>query len=344
MKAAVWLGPGQVAVQDVPKPTAPEGWATIKVGYNGICGTDLAIYHGQHPRASAPLIPGHELAGWIVDPGATGLAEGTLVAVAPLISCGVCRACRTGNAHVCSELKLFGIDAPGGMAEYVALPGDVLYPLPAGVDARTAALTEPLAVAVHACSLAQLAPGDLAAVWGAGPIGLLTALMARYAGAREVVVCEPNDWRRSVAADAGFTVASDPAQALALIADRSGGDGADVTFDCAGHPAVSPFLAEGARVRGRIVIVGVHKKPAEIVLRDVCFKEQTIVGVRVYTPGDVRFAVDLIGRAGVDLSHVRTLAFPLERAAAAFDAADGGQPCLKVLVTPWPELADGAPE
>lgn len=342
MRAAVWLAPDQIEVRQVERPELPDGWALVKLAYNGICGSDLAVFHGQHPRAKPPLIPGHEMAGWVADPGTTGLATGTLVIAAPLISCGSCRACRTGNPHVCNRLTLYGIDAPGGMAEYVALPADVLYPLPAEVDARTAALAEPLAVAVHALSLSDLRPGDVAAVWGAGPIGMLTALMARYSGASEVVVCEPNDWRRSVAAEAGFTVAANPAELAGLVAARTDDEGVDVTFDCAAHPAVSPELCAGTRVRGRVVIVGVYKKPSEIVLRDICFKELTMVGVRVYTPGDVQFAVDLIARGGIDLSLVPTRAFPLESAAAAYRAATGGEDSLKVLVTPWDDLADRA--
>ena len=340
MRAAVWRDPNQIELTQVDMPTPPQGWAVVKIAYNGICGTDLAIYHGQHPRAETGLIPGHEMVGWVADPGSTGLDQGSVVAVMPLISCGTCRACRSNNAHVCNKLNLYGIDAPGGMAEYVALPGDVLYPLPAGVDVRTAALTEPLAVAVHAISLSNLLPGDLVAVWGAGPIGMLTAMMARYSGAREIIICEPNAYRSAVAAKAGFTATQDANEFASLVAERSDGDGADITFDCAAHPAVAPQLAEHTRVRGQIVVVGVYKQPAEIVLRDVGFKEQTIVGVRVYTKGDMRFAVDLVSRENLDFSNVPTLAYPVEQVAEAFEAATSGNSCLKVLVTPNAELAD----
>src|SRR5665648_416676 len=209
MKAAVWAATDQVDVTDLPMPVVPEGWALVKVAYNGICGTDLAILHGKHPRATAPLIMGHEISGWVEQAGATGPPAGTLVTVEPLISCGECKACRNGHPHVCRRLGLYGIDAPGAMAQYVALPPEVLHEVPDGVDPRTATLAEPLAVAVHAVALSGMEPGDTVAVYGAGPIGVLTAMVARHEGAGTVVITEPSPWRRKVAEELGFTVVPD---------------------------------------------------------------------------------------------------------------------------------------
>src|SRR5450759_2237576 len=205
MVAARWTAADEVRVADVPVPEVPEGWALGKVAYNGICGTDLAILHGTHPRATARLIMVHEMSGWVERAGATGPAAGTLVVVEPLISCGECRSCKNGLTHVCRRLGLYGIDAPGGMAQYVALPPEVLHAVPDGVDPRMATLAEPLAVAVPAVDLSGMQAGDTVAVYGAGPIGILTALVARHAGAA-VVITEPSPWRREVAAQLGFTV------------------------------------------------------------------------------------------------------------------------------------------
>src|SRR5665811_836311 len=188
MKAAVWTATDQVEVTDVPLPEVPNGWALVKVAYNGICGTDLAILHGKHPRATAPLIMGHEISGWVERAGATGPDAGTLVVAEPLISCGECRSCKNGLTHVCRRLGLYGIDAPGGMAQYVALPPEVLHAVPDGVDLRMATLAEPLAVAVHALERSGMERGDVVAVYGAGPIGILTALVARHEGAAAVVI------------------------------------------------------------------------------------------------------------------------------------------------------------
>ncbi len=340
MPAAVWTGADTVEVVEVPLPEVPPGWALVKVAYNGICGTDLAIFHGKHPRAAAPLIMGHEISGWVEQAGSSGPAVGTLVTVEPLISCGGCKACRDGSPHVCRQLGLFGIDAPGASAQYVALPPQVLHAVPDGVDPRTAALAEPLAVAVHAVALSELQQGDTVAVYGAGPIGVLVALVARHAGAGAVVITEPSPWRRKVARDLGFTVVAQGSTMLETLAPLTGEEGADITFDSAAHPAVAAELTAATRVLGRIVVVGVYKQATPMDLQAVCFKEQTVVGVRVYTSADMGRAIELIAGGALGLDRFPTKAFALADVHAAFDAATSGQDCLKVLLTPLADQAD----
>lgn len=340
MTAAVWTGTDVVETRQVPMPEVPEGWALVRIAYNGICGTDLAILHGTHPRAQAPLIMGHEMSGWVEQAGASGPTVGALVVVEPLLSCGDCKSCRDGHAHVCRNLGLYGIDTPGGMAEYVALPPEVLHVVPEGVDPRTASLAEPLAVAVHAVTLSRMEKGDTVAVYGAGPIGVLTALVARHEGAGRVVITEPSAWRRSVAEGMGFTVVPEGSTMAETLAPFTDGEGADTTFDTAAHPSVAAELTDVTRVLGRIVVVGVYKAPAPIDLRAVCFKEQTMAGVRVYTTPDVTRAIELIASGALGLETFPTKAFGLDQVSDAFDAATSGQDCLKVLVTPLNGKAD----
>ncbi len=340
MKAAVWTATDQVEVAELAMPEVPQGWALVKVAYNGICGTDLAILHGRHPRAGAPLIMGHEISGWVERAGATGPAAGTLVVVEPLITCGECRSCKNGLAHVCRNLGLYGIDSPGGMAQHVALPPEVLHAVPDGVDPRTATLAEPLAVAVHAVELSSLEPECTVAVYGAGPIGILTALVARHAGAGTVVITEPSPYRRGVAAQLGFTVVPAGSTMAATLDPLTDGEGADLTFDSAAHPSVAAELTAVTRVRGRIVVVGVYKQPAALDLQAVCFKEQTIVGVRVYTSRNVTEAIELIASGALGLERFPTRTFDLSDVGAAFGAATSGQECLKVLLTPLNGKAD----
>jgi (R,R)-butanediol dehydrogenase/meso-butanediol dehydrogenase/diacetyl reductase len=342
MTAAVWQGIDQMTVREVPLPEVPPGWALVEVLYNGICGTDLAIVHGAHPRAETGLVPGHEIVGTVVRAAADGPAEGATVVVEPLISCGRCRACRTGATHVCRDLQLYGIDAPGGLARYVALPPAVLHELPAGVDPRVGALVEPLAVAVHAVTTARVRAGDVVAVAGGGPIGVLTALVARHAGAARVVVSEPSPWRRAVLEDLGFVVVPPGEMLAGVVADLTDGEGADVTFDAAGHPAVAPELTEATRVLGTVVVVGVHKAPAPVDLRAVCFKELAVRGVRVYTRADVERAIELVASGDLGLERLPVQVFPLAEVSQAVAAAASGEDALKVLVTPQPGLAGGA--
>ena len=340
MKAAVWTAVDTIVSMDVPVPEIPTGWALVKVAYNGICGTDLAILHGKHPRAKAPLVMGHEISGWVERAGATGPAEGTLVTAEPLISCGKCKACRNGNSHVCRRLGLYGIDTAGGLAEFVALPPAVLHPVPDGVHPRIAALAEPLAVAVHAVDRSGMEHGDVVAIYGAGPIGILTALVARHEGAGKVVITEPSAWRRDVATRLGFTVVPDGATVVETIEALTDGEGADTTFDSAAHPSVAAELTATTRVHGRIVVVGVYKEPTALDLQAICFKEQSVVGVRVYTSTDIARAIELIAADALNLSVFPTRAFDLAETGAAFAAAAYGQECLKVMVTPLHGKAD----
>jgi len=193
---------------------------------------------------------------------------------------------------------------------------------------------------VHAVDLSGMQPGDIVAIYGAGPIGILTALVARHAGADRVVIAEPSPWRRQVAAGLGFTVVPSESTMAATLAPLTDGEGADTTFDTAAHPSVAAELAAATRVRGHIVVVGVYKAPTPLDLQAVCFKEQTVVGVRVYTSADVTAAIELIASGALGLDRFPTKAFDLADISAAFDAAASGQDCLKVLVTPLTGKAD----
>jgi 2-desacetyl-2-hydroxyethyl bacteriochlorophyllide A dehydrogenase len=334
MRAAVWEGSPGFQITTLPVPDVPEGWALVQVSHVGLCGTDFSILHGQHPRAAAPLILGHEFSGHVVRSTSDGLPPGLLVAGEPLISCGNCWACSHGAAHVCARLGLFGIDAPGALAEFIAVPASKLHPLPDDVTPGLAALTEPLAVAVHAVSKSGLEAGDTVAVYGAGPIGVLTALVARLRGAGRLLICEPSRSRGQTAADLGFEVTADPEEFAALVAEATQGEGAAVVFDCAGHPAVAGQAAAIARVLGTIVIVGVHKQPAAMDLRRLNFAEQRVQGVRVYSSADVRAAVGLVTAGSLPLDRLPVSVFGLDRTMAAFEAAMSGQDALKVMVTP----------
>ena len=151
MLAARYLGPGRIEAERVSVPQIDAGEALIQVDACGFCGSDLNIVAGTHPRARPPLTLGHELSGRIARMGepSRDLADGDRVTAYPLITCGTCHACTHGNPHVCRQLRLFGFDVDGGMAQFVKLPVDALMKLPQEMPARIGALIEPLAVAVH---------------------------------------------------------------------------------------------------------------------------------------------------------------------------------------------------
>ena len=325
MAAFVWHGE-DVAVDEVPRPEPEPGWAVVDVAFAGICGTDLHICAGEHPRAQAPLILGHEFVGT--------LDGGRPVAVEPLLNCGSCTPCRTGRTHVCERLRLIGIDVPGGVAEQVAVPVERLIPLPTDMSLRRAALVEPLAVAVHAVRRSGVRLGDAVMVAGAGPIGLSVAACARLAGASHVFVSEPAAPRRRVAEAMGFTVldSGDPGQDLRA---RTGGDGAAVVFDSAGHPAVAADVARWTATSGRIVFVGIYGRPTALDLQDVAFRELSTVGCRVYTRHDMEAAVTLIADGRFDPEPLITSSVPLADAPVALEKMRAGDE-LKVLIDARP--------
>jgi (R,R)-butanediol dehydrogenase / meso-butanediol dehydrogenase / diacetyl reductase len=329
MAAFVWRGGDDVAVEEVPRPEGGDGWAVVDVAYAGICGTDLHICAGEHPRAEAPLVLGHEFVGHLAS-DAGGLAAGQSVAVEPLLNCGHCTPCRTGRSHICEQLRLIGIDVPGGVAEQVRVPESRLIALPDGVELHAAAFVEPLAVTVHAVRRSQLGLGDTVMVAGAGPIGLGVALCARLGGAGEIFVSEPSPARRGVAEELGFTLL-DPEDPRADLSERTGGELAAVVFDTAAHPAVAAGLASWTAVGGRIVFVGTYGKPTALDLQDIVFRELDTVGCRVYTRADMETAVSLIATGRFDPSPLITGTVPLADAPAALDRLRSGED-LKVLI------------
>ncbi|MCI8660771.1 MAG: alcohol dehydrogenase catalytic domain-containing protein [Lachnospiraceae bacterium] len=317
MKAIVYKGAGQIAVKDVPMPKVPEGWALVKVSHAGICGTDLNIYGGTHPRAKAPLVIGHEFSGEMAQ-DAPGLPKGTRVTVYPLLSCGNCEPCKTGNTHVCNTLGLLGIDCDGGMAEYVACPVDKIIPVPDMVSDKVAAFVEPIAVAVHALRETGFVPGDNAIVLGAGTIGIATAITLRKFGASKVIISETDETRASLAASLGFQVI-DPASTDMSNFGRENlkAGGFDWVYDCAGVQAVADTLLDLVKVRGHIVIIASYKKPAAMPLFKGMAKETDFRFCRVYRQKDFEIAVTMA--QDPDYEKIITHVLPVEDAQKGFD-------------------------
>ncbi|MFJ7996250.1 zinc-binding dehydrogenase [Streptomyces sp. NPDC096310] len=341
MQAIRWAGPGELAQDTVPVPEPAPGQVLVEVTRVGICGSDLAIWHGEHARARPGVIIGHEFVGVVADaPGNETLPVGTRVAIRPLIACHdrgttpPCGPCASGNSHVCATLGLYGVDEPGGLAQYVRVRAGAAHPLHGDVPDDLAVLAEPLAVAVHAVARSGLSAGDTVAVFGAGPIGLLTALVARHRGARQVVLVEPNDWRGRIAEERGFTVLPAGADAPRRVREVTGGGGADIVFDSAGHAAVALQVTEAARIQGTIVVAGVHKRPPAVDLRTVNFAEQRLIGTRVYSREDFLAAIALLETDELGLAALPTTAFPLSRSEDAFHAAGRGEGSVKVLIAP----------
>lgn len=333
MKALVYAGPKQAVLTDVPEPAAKTGTVMVDVKYCGVCGSDIGIYLGTHPRAKAPLILGHEFLGHVVEDGEK-FKKGDRVVAYPLLSCGKCRACQTGNAHVCNTLGLIGIDVDGGICERLCVDEDVLFKVPDGVSDRAAVAIEPLAVILRAVHQAEFKARDTAVVIGAGPIGMLTGIVLKNIGASNVFISDVAEKRLAIAAELGMIPVNVSTENLnQVVKDATGGEGCDVLFECSGSAKSALDMTEITRVSGTICMVSVHKKPHEVNLQQLNFKEQWMIGTRVYTKEEFGRAADYCKDLQPELEKVVTHIVPLKDSEKVFDMiADTSIGTIKVVV------------
>ncbi|WP_020524930.1 zinc-dependent alcohol dehydrogenase [Catelliglobosispora koreensis] len=332
MRQVMYAGNRIMSVTDVRSVPPGPGEVQIRVAYTGICGTDLHILHGDmDARVGPSAVLGHEMSGTVAEcgPGVSGWTPGDPVTVMPVRSCGGCRTCKSGNAHICPDLEFLGIDSPGAMQELWTVPATLLVSLPRGLDLAHAALVEPTAVAVHDVRRAELRAGERVLVAGGGPIGQLIALVAGHAGA-DVLVLEPDPYRRKVAAELGLACA-DPANADALH-EWHGGHHADVAFEVSGAAAGIETAIEQLCPRGRLVLVAIHARPREVNLHRFFWRELTLLGARLYSRSDVETAVHLLATGAIPAAALISRIEPLERTTEAFEALENGDGVMKVLL------------
>ena len=319
----------------VPTHDPPAGHVQMKVAYTGICGTDVKIAHGDMDgRFDAPWPIGHEVSGTIAEVGASvdGWHPGDKVTVLPLDWCDTCPACNAGFRHICHNLNFVGIDSPGSLQQRWNVRADLLVGIPDDMALRDAALVEPVAVAVHDVRRAGLAPGDEVAVIGAGPIGLLIAVVARNAGA-SVLVSEVAPSRRQLAASLGFPVVDPSIERLGeLIRARTNGKGADVAFEVSGSGAGVLEMSEVLASRGRGVVVAIHGAPAPVDLFQVFWKELAIIGARVYEREDFDEAMRLLSAGAIPVDRLVTDVVPLDDAVGAIRRLAAGDDVVKIMV------------
>ncbi len=337
MQAVYYLNPGQVGVKETAEPVPQKGEGLIKVHHVGICGSDLTIVSGKHLTAQPPLIIGHEFSGELVqinpDDSTSTFHLGDRVTAFPLLSCHHCLSCRTGNEHVCRELKLIGINQDGAMAEYVRVPLTSLIKLEAQADMRLAALSEPLSVGVHAVRQSLVSVGDQVLVFGGGPIGTLLALVLRHCGIRDLVVCEIHPYRKKLLRELGFEVL-DPREddVVQNSLRRTGQEGVDIVFEVSGADSAASSMTDCIRPRGQIIVVSVFKKPVPIDMRKVSYKEITLKGIRAYQRVDFERATKLVGSNQLPLGKVISCEFPLARAVEGFQLLQNQGDAVKVFI------------
>ena len=332
--AAVLRAPGEIVLERRPVPEPGPHEVLVAVHAVGICGSD--VHYFEHGRigdyvVEAPLVLGHESAGVVVGRGAAALrhALGTRVALEPGVPCGRCAQCRRGRYNLCPEIAFFATPpVDGALATFVAIDEDFAHRLPDTVSDAAGALMEPLSVALWANRRAGVGPGARVAIAGAGPIGVVAPLVARLAGAGEVVLSDPLPERRARAEALGAGRAVDPA-AGGLVA---GARDADIFLDCSGAEAA---IADGITALGPAgVAVLVGMCPAAT----VPFPLARIQNRELWVTGTFRYAntypdaIALVASGRIDLDALVDARFPLEESRAALVAARRDPAVLKPLV------------
>lgn len=326
MRAAVVNADHRFDIVEVDDPTPGPGELVLRVGACGICGSDLKAVDNMRPG----LVMGHEFAGEVVAIGADvdGWREGMHACALPLIGCGRCVACATGDVAHCPTVDMLGVGgSSGGYAQYVRVSARESFALPEGIGADIGALVEPLAVGMHAVDRAGIGPHDRVLVVGAGPVGLAVTMWARHAGARELVVTDPVAHRRVAAVDFGATDALEPST-------LDDADGFDLVFECVGRPGMIATAISAAAVHGRVVVAGVCTKPDPIVPVVALMKELAMHFVVYYRRQDFASVVDLLRQGRIDPSPMVTDRIGLDGFPAAFEALKTPTRQCKVLVEP----------
>lgn len=335
-------GPGHLRLVDLAVPAPGSGQVQITVQAAGICGTDIHIKHDTFPYAP-PVVLGHEFSGTISALGA-GVDHwrvgDRVIAETTVTYCGQCPFCHRGETNLCPQRKAYGIHVNGGFAEVVVVRAGAVHRLPPHVDFVAAALTEPLAVCVHAMiEKNRLFTGQLVLITGPGPIGLLAALLAKAHGTTVVVAGTSRDANRlSLAATLGvdLTVTVDKTNLRDAIAGLVGANGGvDLTVEASGSAAAVETAFACTRKGGVIIQLGLFDGPIRIDYSQVAFRELTISGSFAHCWTSFERALDLMETGRVNVKPLVSGILPLTEWEQAFEQAENGQ-AAKILLAPGP--------
>jgi threonine 3-dehydrogenase len=343
MKALVkpCTGPG-LALTTVPDPSPGPGEVVIRVLRTGICGTDLHIYEWDEWAQATirpPLIVGHEFVGEIVEvgPGVEAFATGEIVGAEGHLVCGHCRNCMAGRRHLCAHTVGIGVQRDGAFAEYIVMPAGNLWSHLVPIDLDVAAIFDPFGNAVHTAAHFRTMAEDVL-VTGAGPIGIMAALVARHLGARHVVITDVSSYRLQLAAGAGVTRAVDPGAVRLADVQRELGmkEGFDIGLEMSGSGAALREMIDNMAHGGRIALLGIPAQEIAIDWRQVVFKMLNLQGVYGRRIFETWYQMSVLIQTGLDLRPVITHRFPAHAYELAFETARSGR-CGKIVLD-WTQM------
>lgn len=341
MRAVVIHAPRDLRVEEIACGDPGPGEVRVRLGAGGICGSDLHYYlHGGFGaiRLREPMVLGHEVAGTVtaVGSGVTTVAAGDRITVNPSVPCGHCAYCREGLRNQCLDMRFYGSamrfpHVQGAFREAIVIAEAQAFPVGHEVTLEEAACAEPLSVCLHAVTRAGSLTGKRVLVSGCGPIGCLTIMAARFAGAQEIIAVDVVAAPLALATRIGADIALNTADTDALAGYRRDKGRIDVTFECSGNPRALAAAVEVTRPRGTVVLVGLGG--------DVPLPMNTVVAKELQLHGTFRFdaefawAADLIARRRIDVRPLVTATLPLDRAMEAFDLAADRSRSMKVQLT-----------
>ena len=341
MKALVYLGPKQLEIRQLPDAEPGPDEVKIKVKYTGICGSDLHGYLGTTGRRTPPMVMGHEFSGTVFSVGknVSRFKKGDRVTAQPILNCGHCSYCQAGDINICPSRKFLGTFSTNGtLGEYIILSQENVLPLPEEVSYKAGALIEPTAVAYSAVKMAGNVEGKTVMVIGAGTIGLLVMMVAKYYKAKTIIATDLSPHRLQIAKECGADVALNPAaQDIEKELQNLGlRDEVDITIECVGATPTVQQSLRFLRNKGTAVWVGNSAPMVEINMQDVVTRELTIKGTYIYNQQDFIDSIALLGQK--EMKQAENLVdeiVPLEQAADMFEqllAKD--TKLIKVLVEP----------
>ena len=328
-------------IRQVKVPSFGRTDVLVKVKVASICGTDLHIYEWDRwaqRRIHPPLIPGHEFCGEVVAFGdeVTTVKEGDFVSAEMHVACGKCLQCRTGEAHICQNVKIIGVDADGAFAEYVVIPESNIWKLDPAIPIEYASILDPLGNAVHSVLAGEIAAKTVA-ITGCGPIGLFSIAVARAVGAAQVFAIETNAHRRSIAAKMHADAVLDPTteDVTATILERTSGLGVDVVLEMAGQAKAIRTAFDIVRRGGRISLLGLTSKPISLNFsEDIIFKGITVQGINGRRMYQTWYQVTALLKAGkLDLHPAITDRIAMKDFSNAMERLKTGE-ASKILVYP----------
>ena len=348
MKAMLLSEYGRLEMVEVPMPRPGKEEVLIRVEACGICGSDVHGFDGSTGRRIPPIIMGHEAAGTIsaVGPDVKKFHEGARVTFDSTIYCGKCEYCQRGEMNLCENRQILGVSTPdfrrpGAFADYVVVPERVLYHLPDAVKFEEAAMVEPLAVAVHAVAVSEIAKGATALVVGAGMIGLLVMQVLRDAGCTTVIVTDVDDTRLNLALELGATTVlnAKTADVAAEVMKHTNGAGVDVALEAVGTTQTIRTAIDSVRKGGTVTLIGNVSPTAEIPLQVVVSRQLRLQGSAA-SSGEYPQCIDMLARGAIQVKQLITAVAPLEEGASWFHRLHEREPNLmKIVLSPTLEHA-----